>query len=126
MREFYPNMSLMIDLIFSPSSTICVHIVEAKYKSIFVQWWYLISSQVPEVGNKTLYIPLVDNETEELASCREFRDPSDHGAGTQACSGGYEFSFEGENEMTITAEVSMVKEDGLRLNLTTLEFRLCS
>ena len=49
---------------------------------------------------------MVNNETEELASCREFRDPSDHGAGTQACSGGYEFSFQGENEMTITAEVS--------------------
>lgn len=60
------------------------------------------------MGNKTLYIPLVNNETEELASCREFRDPSDHGAGTQACSGGYEFSFQGENEMTITAEVSRV------------------
>ena len=63
------------------------------------------------MGNKTLYIPLVDNETEELESCREFRDPSDHEAGTQGCSGGYEFSFEGENEMTITAEVSIVTVD---------------
>ena len=45
----------------------------------------LISSsfQVPEEGNKTLYIPLVSNNTEELDTCREFRDPSDHGAGTQ-------------------------------------------
>ena len=47
----------------------------------------------------------MDNETEQLESCREFRDPSNHEAGTQECSGGYEFSFQGENEMTITAEV---------------------
>ena len=68
-------------------------------------------SQVPEVGNKTLYIPLADNETEQLESCREFRDPSNHEAGTQECSGGYEFNFQGENEMTITAEVRIGRRE---------------
>ena len=38
---------------------------------------------MPEEGNKTLYIPLVSNITEELDTCHEFRDPSDHRAGTQ-------------------------------------------
>ena len=53
----------------------------------------------------------MDNETEQLESCREFRDPSNHEAGTQECSGGYEFSFQGENEMTITAEVRIGRRE---------------
>ena len=40
-------------------------------------------------------------------SCLQFRDPADHEVGTQMCRQGYDFQFEGENEMTITAEVSL-------------------
>ena len=60
--------------------------------------------QVPNEGNKSLYIPHVNN-SEEWASCSVYTDPSNHSVGTQDCTEGYEFHFYGENEWTVTAEV---------------------
>ena len=68
-----------------------------------------LNVQVPEGGNRSLYIPYVNTSEgarAELDSCREYRDPTDHARGTRSCSSGHAFQFEGENEWTVTAEVS--------------------
>ena len=61
---------------------------------------------MPNEGNKSLYIPHLNN-SEEWESCAMYADPSNHSMGTQACTEGYEFHFYGENEWTITAEVKI-------------------
>ena len=71
----------------------------------------IIIFQVPGEEPKSLYLPLANSSSLTYESCSEYLDPSDHSQGTTVCSQGYEFQFEGENEWTITAEVSKALYD---------------
>ena len=66
----------------------------------------IIIFQVPGEESKSLYLPLANSSSLKYESCEEYLDPSDHSQGTTVCSQGYDFQFDGENEWTITAEVS--------------------
>jgi hypothetical protein len=80
---------------------------------------YYSAFQVPNEGNKSLYIPHSNNSS-DWESCAMYADPSNHSLGTQDCAEGYEFHFYGENEWTITAEVKTESVLFSRVELDTL------
>lgn len=69
-------------------------------------WSCTIIFQVPGEEPKSLYLPLANSSSLTYESCEEYLDPSDHSQGSTVCSQGFEFQFDGDNEWTITAEVT--------------------